>query len=529
MRIKVSRKKKRNKVVTIVTALAAIFIFAGSLSLIYLKLKAVSFTFINYQPSQTPTPPLFEHMRYLVPVVGFTNRLDEITYEELKSMKLFTTPANRKFVPPDLDCEMLPLDTVLENNLAEGNILLLSPEEVKPWFKTLKLDGQLYWSKNFDPKTYKLTGSELLETTPTPEYDRKTIFAGGEIIPARAVDRLGLNKYNNYTYLFDFVAKELKNADLSIAMLENPLKGNPSPCTGCVVFVGDDQFAKGLADVGFDMLSLSGNHAGDGGQSGYSNTIKLMDANNIQHTGTGKTTAEVLTPAIGQLGKIKVGMLAADDIAYFYWDKNTTDSYYGSNSFSTISGGITKSDDERIQQITRIKAENDIDYLIIYMSWGIEYTNKPTSHQVELAKKLIDAGADMILASHVHWTQSIEFYKDKPIVYGMGNFIFDQTHTVPTRQSFTLNLYFNNNELKHMEIMPMQTCGYHQTKNDLTPKYLNKELTLEQVYTTDEKSGCVYWQPKKLRSDHPSYQEIINRVFEYTKQYVPEPTATPVV
>ena len=151
------------------------------------------------------------------------------------------------------------------------------------------------------------------------------------------------------------------------------------------------------------------------------------------------------------------------------------------------------------------------------MSWGVEYTNKATPHQVRLGHALIDAGADIIISSHPHWVQNIEFYNEKPIIYSLGNFIFDQTHTLPTRQAAATNLYYSNGDLKSIEIMPLQTCGYHQTNRDLAESLISNEKTVEDLYDIPEKEGCVYWQPKKLKEDHPSYNQILERMFEYTE------------
>jgi hypothetical protein len=149
------------------------------------------------------------------------------------------------------------------------------------------------------------------------------------------------------------------------------------------------------------------------------------------------------------------------------------------------------------------------------MSWGIEYTSKANSFQNKLARRLIDeAGVDLIVGAHPHWVQNIEFYKGKPIIYSLGNFIFDQTHTLPTRQGSNAKIAILNNEVKSIKYMPHLTCGYHQTSNNLTAKYLAGEISMEDVYDTDDSKGCVYWQPRKLEKDHPSYKQIMDRILE---------------
>jgi hypothetical protein len=171
---------------------------------------------------------------------------------------------------------------------------------------------------------------------------------------------------------------------------------------------------------------------------------------------------------------------------------------------------------EKVEMIKSIKEENKIDYLIIYESWGIEYTNKANSHQVDLAHAFIDNGADLVVASHPHWVQNIEFYKGKPIFYALGNFIFDQTHTLPTRQSVVANLNYYNGQLRNIEIIPLQTCGYHQTKNDLSRDYLTGGISLEQLQSKPESEGCVWWQPRKVNEETEEYKQILDRLFEFS-------------
>lgn len=334
----------------------------------------------------------------------------------------------------------------------------------------------------------------------------------GEIIPARAVDRLSLNKNNNYTYLFDYFANDIKSADLSIALLENPINGDPKPCTGCMSFVGDAKNALGFKEVGYDIFSLAGNHAGDGGQSGYSETIKLLEAQGIGHTGTGKSDADKLKPAIKEIDGYRVGMISADTVSSYYWYKGS--SSYGTNWFSnTMNNDI---DYDRVKKIAQIKTDNNIDYMIAYMSWGVEYTNKATNFQTALAHALIDNGVDLVVSSHPHWVQNIEFYKGKPIFYALGNFIFDQNHTDPTREGANLKLNYLDHRLKSLEIMPHMSCGPYITSNNITDQYLQGNITMEELQNKNEKTGCVYFQAKRIKESDPFYKSVLDRMFQYS-------------
>ena len=70
------------------------------------------------------------------------------------------------------------------------------------------------------------------------------------------------------------------------------------------------------------------------------------------------------------------------------------------------------------------RAKESCDFLTVYVHWGIERNTKPESYQRTLGQQYIDAGADLVIGSHPHVLQGIEYYKGKPIVYSLGNFVF---------------------------------------------------------------------------------------------------------
>ena len=72
------------------------------------------------------------------------------------------------------------------------------------------------------------------------------------------------------------------------------------------------------------------------------------------------------------------------------------------------------------------------DFIIVMPHWGIEYTATPEPGQVEFAHAAMDAGADLLVGDHGHWPKGIEIYRGKPIFYGTGNFLFDQSWSEET-------------------------------------------------------------------------------------------------
>ena len=455
---------------------------------------------------------------FFVPVGNFKDIKTNYSLEEFLNEKIFAingSQAHIQQILPGKEVEFIEA-TEIDNKINDGYKGLLTPEEVNFKYKTLSIDGLNFWDKSLLTDNYPLKTVQFIEKPADykePIIKNKTsFFFTGEIIPARAVDRLALNKNNNYTYMYDFFKDELESADISMGLLENPINGNPSPCTGCMAFVGDEQNADGLKSVGFDVLSLAGNHAGDGGQSGFANTIKNLDEVGILHVGVGKNDYDKIQPAIKEVDGKRIGFVSADTVAGYYWNKGT--SYWGTNWFSKNMNANV--DYDRVKQLTKIKTDNTIDYLVAYMSWGVEYTNKAMDFQVDLAHALIDNGVDLVIGSHPHWVQNIEIYNGKPIIYSLGNFLFDQNHTDPTRQGMNAMLYYYGGELKSIELQPHLSCGPFITSKNITNDYLNGNITMADLQSRNEKNGCVYFQPLELKESHPTFKTIIDRVMQYT-------------
>lgn len=454
---------------------------------------------------------------YFIPVTTYRNYKNDYSLKELQEKDIVAVKGNENY----LDKIILEKTITYINEdeigikLSEGSLALLTIDEVKPNFKSVGIEGEYFWDKEVDLDDYVLKYSEeveLLGEYIREDNERSQFLFTGEIIPARAVDRLALNKNNNYTYMYDFFKDELQKADISIGLLENPIKADPSPCTGCMSFVGDEKNAKGLAEAGFDILSLAGNHAGDGGQSGYSETIKNFDAVGIKHAGTGNSDNAKLEPAIYELNGERIGVIAADTVAGYYWNKGS--SSYGTNWFSREPNmGI---DTARVQLLPSIKENYNIDHLIVFMSWGIEYTSKATQFQKDLAHALIDNGVDLVMGSHPHWVQNIEFYKGVPIIYSLGNFLFDQNHTDPTRQGMNAMIYYYNGQIKSIEFIPHLACGPFVTDTNITDQYLSGDITMDDLLERDEDNGCVYFQALQLEEDHSVYTTILDRVMKYS-------------
>lgn len=240
-----------------------------------------------------------------------------------------------------------------------------------------------------------------------------TIIATGDIIPARSVNSITVNR-NDFTYPYHNIAPLLETGDITFINLESPLLPGCSPTIEGMIFCGSNRSIEGLTYSGIDIANIANNHAGNYGISGINTTKKILADANIQVSGSG-------SPVIMKVKGITFGFL-------------------GYNSIGAPEAGISWVDTETIKkQITELKQKN-VQYIIVSFHWSREYTHDPDSSQRELAHLAIDSGADLIIGNHPHWVQGVERYNKGYITYAHGNTIFDQMWSQETREG-VIGLY----------------------------------------------------------------------------------------
>jgi poly-gamma-glutamate synthesis protein (capsule biosynthesis protein) len=89
------------------------------------------------------------------------------------------------------------------------------------------------------------------------------------------------------------------------------------------------------------------------------------------------------------------------------------------------------------------------------MHWGIEYKNISNDAQRNLAHLLIDKGVDAVIGAHPHVVEEAELYKNKPIFYSLGNFIFDQYFSEETQEGLSVGLILQDGAVKSAYLFPM--------------------------------------------------------------------------
>jgi poly-gamma-glutamate synthesis protein (capsule biosynthesis protein) len=203
----------------------------------------------------------------------------------------------------------------------------------------------------------------------------------------------------------------LADADYSVGNLE------------CVLGKGGERMLKpfsfrGAADSPrflkkhFFAVSLANNHSGDFGPAGLVEQMRILDEAGIRSFGAGRTLAEARQPLVLERNGFKVALL-------------------GSNGFRALTTAATadragSAPLEEAQVLEDIRAARTrADAVVPFVHWGPENTPQPRPAQIRLARKMVEAGAAAVIGGHPHVTQTVETYRGVPIVYSLGNFVFD--------------------------------------------------------------------------------------------------------
>lgn len=250
---------------------------------------------------------------------------------------------------------------------------------------------------------------------PGPEAEPVTLLFTGDVLLSDYV----LNNYSNSGIdgvLSPELLRELREADITVINNEFPFstRGTQAPDKQFTFRVNPDR-VRVLTDMGVDIAGIANNHVLDYGPDALLDTFDTLDGAGIDYMGAGIDLSRASALITKEVNGKTFGFLAASRvIPVVSWDIQ-----------NASPGVFTTYDPARL--IAAIEAaRNSCDYLTVFVHWGVERDAYPQDYQVSMAQQYIDAGADLVIGSHPHVLQGITYYKDKPVFYSLGNFIFNR-------------------------------------------------------------------------------------------------------
>lgn len=264
-----------------------------------------------------------------------------------------------------------------------------------------------------EPKKEEIKKEEVKKVEDSKK--EMSLIAVGDVLIHDSVykDAKTSNSYD-FSSMFELIKPILKKYDLKYCNQESPIAGLELGISGYPSFNSPKEIGDELVDnLGFNLISLANNHLFDKGKTGAINSVNYWKEKKANVAGSYGSFEE----------RDNIPVYEANGIKYAFLSYTTFSNNQVASGYEYL---LNIYSDEKVKNdIEKIKDKTDV--IIVSMHWGEEdLTNKPIESQRRIANYLSSLGVNLILGSHAHTIQPIEYINDTLVVYGLGNFISNQ-------------------------------------------------------------------------------------------------------
>lgn len=307
----------------------------------------------------------------------------------------------------------------------------------------------LFNNKPSEPAKEKYHDNKVKEEWPK-EYSLSMIMTGDALIHDSVYkDAMNSDGTFNFEKQIELIKPIVEKYDLAYYNGETVIGGKELGYSSYPMFNTPEAFADTMVNAGFNMVSLATNHTMDKGEKGILNSHKYWNEKDVLTAGSYISEEDRTMPNIKEKNNITYTMISYTML---------------NNGLNNPSGkefyNVMYSDEKAKADIERVR--DKVDVLIVTLHWGVEYSMTPSARQKEIAQYLADLNVDIVIGTHPHVLQPIEFINDTIVYYSLGNFISAQegsnkltgvlaslkiTKTINKDGTFHIKLSDFNNEL----------------------------------------------------------------------------------
>lgn len=282
----------------------------------------------------------------------------------------------------------------------------------------------IFFGKNDGPG---ISGNAKPGADPETTISQQELFSrvsfvavGDNLIHDTVYKQAAARTSNGYDFSYDYekVAGLIESPDVAILNQETIISTEHNvssyPQFNSPVEVGEE-----MLDIGFDVFNIATNHSVDCGEKGLISAINFWKEKNAITTGAYLDSDDFANIPMNEVNGVRIAYLGF------------TESTNGLSLPSDTEVILMRAADENVLQQRIMKAKGMADVVIVNAHWGNEYTHEPTDAQKTLAQKLASWGADVIIGTHPHVIQPVEYIINNDgrktlVAYSLGNFISAQ-------------------------------------------------------------------------------------------------------
>lgn len=241
------------------------------------------------------------------------------------------------------------------------------------------------------------------------------------------------------------IKKLLDSASFTIFNLEVPLTDLSTPIKKCGPnLIAPTKTIAGLKAINPHFFTLANNHILDQGEQGLNSTMSLLDKYDITYAGAGKDVEEAAKPYIFEHDGKKIGIYCCAEHEFTIATENTP----GANPFDPLNS---------LDHVRELKKQ--CDYVIVLYHGGKEHYRYPSPYLQKVCRKLVDKGADIVVCQHSHCIGCEEKWHGGTIVYGQGNFLFDDCDNEFWNSALLIELEFSKDSKVEIKYIPIKKKG----------------------------------------------------------------------
>lgn len=361
---------------------------------------------------------------------------------------------------------------------------------------------------NKDNKT--ITKPNIINKNEDKHYEASLIAVGDYLIHSsvyKDANRLANSDGYDFKPMISYIKEIVSNYDIAYYNQETILGGSELGLSDYPTFNSPYEAGDAMLDAGFNLVSLATNHTMDSGKKAVENSCKYWQSKeNALTAGSYCSEEERNKINIKEINNIKYTMLN-----YTYGTNGMpVANDYLVNVWPTDIDNINNPEKDTKYQAYKKQVKEDIDkvkdkvdFLIVAMHWGVEYTHEPTAYEKDMASYLASLGVNLIIGTHPHVIQPVTWIDDTLVIYSLGNFISAQYQNKNTCTNYKCTTELMTSLKIEKDIKNNQTSvKITNVENELLYNYYNQ--------STWRNFKVIPFSNPKIKEYLPNYKEVYN-------------------
>lgn len=341
-------------------------------------------------------------------------------------------------------------------------------------------------------------------------YEASLIAVGDYLIHSsvyKDANRLANSDGYDFKPMISYIKEIVSNYDIAYYNQETILGGSELGLSDYPTFNSPYEAGDAMLDAGFNLVSLATNHTMDSGKKAVENSCKYWQSKeNVLTAGSYCSEEERNKINIKEINNIKYTMLN-----YTYGTNGMpVANDYLVNVWPTDIDNINNPEKDTKYQAYKKQVKEDIDkvkdkvdFLIVAMHWGVEYTHEPTAYEKDMASYLASLGVNLIIGTHPHVIQPVTWIDDTLVIYSLGNFISAQYQNKSTCTNYKCTTELMTSLKIEKDIKNNQTSvKITNVENELLYNYYNQ--------STWRNFKVIPFSNPKIKEYLPNYKEVYN-------------------